>query len=64
MLPARNLNASSDSGYDLRVIGAGISGISLARSAAGERGRALVIEKAAEPGRCFSSIPWKGKKRF
>jgi protoporphyrinogen oxidase len=47
--------------YDLCIIGAGISGLSLARMAASWLGqRVLVLEKHPEAGGCLASVPVAG----
>ena len=41
--------------YDLLIIGAGISGLSMAHYAAGAGWNALVLERERQPGGCLCS---------
>jgi oxygen-dependent protoporphyrinogen oxidase len=47
--------------YDIVIIGAGISGLSLAHYCARSGMRTLVLEKAARPGGCFHSHEFAGR---
>lgn len=57
----RTANSDSDLCYDVCVIGAGISGMSLAYYAGRAGLRVLVVEKTREPGGCLASVPISGE---
>jgi len=57
----RTADTNSDLCYDVCVIGAGISGMSLAYYAGRAGLRVLVLEKTREPGGCLTSVPVSGE---
>jgi protoporphyrinogen oxidase len=56
----RDLSPLPGDGYDLCIIGAGISGLALARMASGLHLRTLVLERRDAAGGCLSSVPFGG----
>src|SRR5208283_4191336 len=51
----KSAGATCDHSFDLCVIGAGISGLSLAHYAGNAGLTVLLLEKSGEPGGCFTS---------